>query len=137
MKLIFNPITAEFEIKENNGSPTQDLILEADSSVTVGDIVRIESPDLVVTCEDNLNINPAFAIVTEKPTPTTAKLMLMGYISGYSGLIPGRTLYLANDGSIAQIPPNSGENRYQQALGVALSETKILFKPEFQRLRRL
>jgi len=137
MKLIFNPINAEFEIKENSANTNNDLVLDSDISVAVGDIVRVESADLVVTCSDNLNINPAIAIVIEKPSPTTAKLMLVGYISGYSGLIPGRTLYLANDGSIAQTPPNSGENRYQQALGVALSESKILFKPEFQRLRRL
>lgn len=136
MKLIFNPINAEFEIKQTVATG-QDLVLDSDPSVAVGDIVRIESADLVTTCTDNLNINPAFAIVTEKPTGTTAKLMLMGYISGYAGLIPGRTLYLANDGTVAQTPPNSGENRYQQALGVALSDTKILFKPEFQRVKRL
>lgn len=47
-------------------------------------------------------------------------------ITGSFGFIPGSSVYLANDGDFTN---NNNYGLFQQELGIALSSTKILFKP--------
>jgi len=86
------------------------LIIETDCTidVEVGDAVYVSSDD-VVKRANNSSIDTAQVVgfVLEKPTASTAYLILSGVVSLFSGLTPGKKYFLDEfNGQITDIPPS-------------------------------
>lgn len=76
---------------------------------------------------------PAIGIVIQKWGFTDALVQLWGEVRGiYSGLSPGRTYFIDDDGRPTLNPPDPatlGGRAYLQVLGVALDVGVLLVKP--------
>lgn len=79
---------------------------------------------------------PAWGIIKEKTTSTTATVFWFGELTGLVtglGLAAGeRVIWLGTDGRTAQAPPGGGA--YQQALGTVLDVDTILVEPDWEEL---
>jgi hypothetical protein len=106
-----------------------------ESSLNIRDIVRIstEESNKVLKVTDNFS-GPAVGIVVEKPTPTTAKVRVIGVVDGYSGLLPGRKVFVSPGGLPTGIVPTAN---YLQHLGVALTAETFLLNPQGVRVKRV
>ena len=107
-----------------------------DISAIVGDLVMESSTSVntVDVASDNTDLRPVFGIIIEKVDSTTAKILLIGTISGFSGLTKGNQIFLSITGSITSTPPITG---YLQSLGVAKESTEVDFNPKMQRVKRV
>ena len=75
----------------------------------------------------NPNKMPALGVIVGKTAPTVCTVQTLGPLSSaYSGLIPGKELYVDLDGRPTHIPP-----AVAQGIGVALSSTDVLIIPSF------
>jgi len=105
------------------------------ASAQVGEFV-MESEVLVDRIDvttGNGDIRPVFAIIIEKTSDTTCNILLLGQVSGFSGLTKGRKVFLSDTGGVTSTPPTTG---YVQSLGVAKEESIIDFRPNMQRVKR-
>lgn len=105
------------------------LIIETDCTidVEVGDAVYVSADD-VVKRANNASIDTAQVIgfVLEKPTPTTAYLILSGVVSLFNGLHPGKQYFLDGfDGQITDVPP-VGAGTVLVGVGQAITSTTLL-----------
>ena len=92
-----------------------------------------DTDDFAVVAETNTEDPSVFGLIFAKTTPTLALVMLLGAKNGYSGLVRNKNVYLGTDGKATTTPPSTGD---LQILGIALSSTRILFKPILQKVRQ-
>lgn len=144
MKLLFNPITARFEVKQEfditSVPPIAPVVWEeetfdCDVGVAVGDFVYIDpiNANTVIKNIDNTPDQPTIGIVINKPTTTTCRVAFSAEITGFSGLTQGQQVFLSTSGSLTSVPPTTN---YVQMLGYALSPSKIKLEPYILRARR-
>lgn len=144
MKLLFNPTSARFEVKqefEGTSVPPiapivwEEMIFNCLSTVGVGDFVYVDpvNADTVIENVDNIPHFPTIGIVIAKPSATTCRVAIDAVITGFSGLVQGRQVFLSTIGGLTSTPPSTN---YVQMLGYALSATKIRLHPEIVRARR-
>lgn len=98
------------------------------ATVAVGDLV-VYAAGILVTVTSNLNSVIPYGIVgicTGKPTLTTANILLVGKVTGFSGLVTGAPLFVNSSGSFGACPLTGNV----QNLGYALSATEIIFEPK-------
>ena len=112
------------------------LPFDCDAGAAVGDWVYPDpANDLkVLVNSNNTVIEETIGVIYEKPTTTTANVLIMGIATGYSGLTLGGKIFLSTSGVATQVPPTSG---YVQVLGVAVSDTDVLIKPSTERVKRI
>ena len=112
------------------------LTFDCEASADVGDLVYIDpdNENKVLVNANNTVIQQTIGVITTKPDSTTAKVLILGIASGYSSLTISGKIFLGTDGLITQTLPTSG---YRQVLGVAASETEILFIPSNERVLRI
>jgi len=108
------------------------------SSAQVGDWVRMSQTanNQIVVCNDNTSKAATVGVIVEKSGDTIAYVLLIGhYTTGSTSLIKGLNVFQAITGGVTSdaTAVNSG---YLQILGVALSESVILVRPQLQRIKR-
>lgn len=110
------------------------LYFDCNSSLVVGDLVResLTDDDKVLKVTNNTS-GPAIGVVMEKTTATTCKVMIIGKVSGQTGLVRGRKVFVSPSGVATAASPSSN---YMQVLGIAISATEYYLKPEFIRVKR-
>ena len=99
-----------------------------DAGVSVGDLVCESSTitngvDKVVS---NTDVRSVIGFVVNKPTTTTAEILLKGKISGLSGITKGYKVYLSSAGTFTSTKPQYG---YLHVLGHAVDADTIDFDP--------
>lgn len=100
------------------------------SGVAVGDLVYVTGSFQADEADnDSLATAPAIGVVIAKPTATTATLAYFGETAVFSGLTPGVSYFLGENGGVtATAPSTSGE--VVQRVGVAVASNTLLFDPE-------
>jgi len=135
-RIILNPFTGELELHKNVADvPALIDLMNCESGAVVGDLVyQSQTVDgLALVAVDNNSENPVIGVISSKPSSTKAKVTLIGIIEDYSGLTKGQKVMVGLTGEPTTTPPTVN---YLQTIGFALSETKIYFRPEFQRVKR-
>lgn len=139
-KYTINPFTGKLDAYK-----TIDVIDKAKSivetrnclaSANVGDLV-VESDvifDMVDTVTDNTDLRPVFAMIISKPSSTTCEILILGQVTGFSGLNKGYKVFLSETGGLTSTPPTTG---YMQSLGVAKESDTVDFNPNSQRVLRV
>lgn len=137
-KYVINPFTGRFDAYKDTVTSSRLLLEERDclAGAQVGDLV-VESEvfvDRVDVVTDNTDVRPVFAVIINKLTSTRCEILLLGQISGYTGLTKGRKVFLSETGRITSTPPTTG---YVQSLGVAKEDSIVDFRPNMQRVKRI
>ena len=98
------------------------------SGDAIGDLMYMSGSAAMAKADNgSLSTAPAVAIITGKPSSTTATVRYAGKVSGFSGFTPGEDLFLGTAGSIigsGSLP--SSANSIIQRIGTALSATELL-----------
>jgi len=136
-KIVFNVFTGQFDYVEKQLEVNNYIqeIRTCDVSATVGDLV-MESDSVanqVDVAVNNTDIRPVIGVIVDKPTTTTCQIMMVGRVSGLSGLTKGRKVFLSETGTITSTLVTTG---YIQCLGVAKEADEINFNPQLQRVLR-
>lgn len=94
----------------------------------VGGIYTVTKVDIAATdAVEAIGIG----VITEKLTSTTCRVQLNGPLVGvYTGLTPGRRLFVGNLGQLVEAPPlpSSGASLIQK-MGYALSSSAVMLAP--------
>ena len=83
---------------------------------------------------------PAVGVIIEKLDATTCRVKRFGELTGFSGLLPGKMLFLREDGTLGQAPvptPGLGEYVFIQRMGTAYGEEDIYLDPNFHLVKRV
>jgi len=117
-----------------------------DASDTVGKCVHI-SGDVVgddyqvrTASPDALSTMPAIGVIVSKFSATRCLVFTFGEMQDtYSGLTPGRVMFVGDDGSLTAVPPVPplGESRYIQSMGVAYGASTVMIVPDFSLVKRI
>lgn len=104
------------------------VTMSCDPSVVVGSLVYQSTSvdNLAIPATDNLGVPQVIGICTNKVNATTAKILLLGIVTGLSGFSVGARIFLSSTGTLTTTRPTTG---YLHNLGVALSSTEALFIP--------
>lgn len=137
-KYTINPFTGQLDAYRNTVDNANNIVESRIclAGAAIGDLV-VESAtvtNLVETVTDNTDVRPVFAIIIDKPTDTTCTIVLLGRVSGFSGLTKGSKVFLSTSGGITSTPPTTD---YMQSLGVAKEVDTIDFNPNMQRVKRI
>jgi len=106
----------------DNTSEVLDLVFEDDVII-----------NKVKSATNNTDVRPVIGIIVEKITNTSCRVLLLGPVSGFSGLTKGRKVFLGTDGSVTSTVVTTG---YLQCLGTAKEADTIIFNPNFTRVKR-
>ena len=108
---------------------------DCESSSATLDLVRLDptTANKVLTLTSNTTIEHCIGVIKEKPSPTTANVLVLGRIDGFSGLDEAKKVFLSTSGTITQAVPTTG---YVHILGHATSTDEILFIPNNIRVLR-
>ena len=121
-----------------NANTAREIVLRftCESSAAEGDLVYLDpgSDNRVLVHTSNTVINQTIGVIIGKPSSTDANVLILGKADGYTGLTRSGRIYLGTDGAITQSLPATG---YVQKLGVATSDTEILFIPTNERVLRI
>lgn len=95
------------------------------NGLSVNQFITITSDTNVgIASKDDIASLPVVGVIIGKPTTTTCIIQTLGYVDGFTGLVPGDTYYLGNGGNITNSATIvSGEALYP--VGVAKSTTKL------------
>jgi hypothetical protein len=135
-RLRYNDALNRAEISENGGPwlpligaaplPTAlvSSVYSCPSGVSVGDAVYLSAADTVDQADaDDLTKIPCIGVVISKPTSTSCQVQYYGELSGFAGLAPGGTIYLAKTaGALTQVAPTAVGDVVQR-IGFARSTT--------------
>lgn len=128
-----NAINELDNIVQNSSSTIETRICE--STAQVLDLVFEDNTitNKVISAINNTEVKPIVGIIIEKITSTSCKVLLLGTISGFSGLSKGKKVFLGTDGSVTSNVATTG---YLQCLGTAKEIDTIIFNPNFTRVKR-
>jgi hypothetical protein len=142
MRFRFNPLSADFEIKE---FPTSALPIApavwvdttkiCDVSAAVGDFVYIDPAvaNKVLVNTDNVIDYPTIGIIIAKITSTLCRVALYGEITGFAGLTQADYVFLSPTGDASTSHPAAG---YIQILGYATGPDRMILNPQILRTKR-
>ena len=104
-----------------------------ESSLALRDPVYFDAttPNKVLKPSDNVTSGIIVGFVYQKPSDTTARVIIVGVLDGFSGLTQGSRVFLSATGGVTQTRPVSG---ITQCIGVACSSTEILVVPNTTRV---
>lgn len=108
---------------------------DCEASASINDLVYQDPANdkKVLVNTDNTLVYQTIGIIKEKPSPTSANVLILGIFDGFTGLTRSTKVFLQTDGTAGQTLPTTG---YVHNLGVAVSETEILFIPNNIRVLR-
>jgi hypothetical protein len=103
------------------------------SNILVGDMVRISGVKIgeyyqVSLCNIDAPDNRTVGMVVEKLSPVICLVRVSGVVDGvYSGLIPGKHLFINNNARLSHTPPPAvSSKRYVENAGMAISDNVVL-----------
>lgn len=121
--------STEIEIASTAGPATSAPILigtfTTDIGTAVGDLVRLSGVNTVTKLTTNAFAtipNGIFGVCYTKPTTTSAEVLWIGVVGGYSGLTAGSPIFIDTSGVPSNTPPVTG---MLQQIGFAVSTTQI------------
>lgn len=106
-------------------SPKLVETFNTDVGTIPGSLVKISGTNTVTKISDNLSTtipNGVFGIVWTKPSSTTAKVIFLGIMDGFSGFTAGLPLFVSPLGVPTHTPPPSG---MVQQIGFAISSNRL------------
>ena len=109
-------------------SPKLSETFATDVSTVIGALVKISATDTVTKITDNFSTtipNGVFGVVWDKPTTTSAKVLFLGIMSGFSGFSPGAPLFVSISGVPTHAVPTTG---MVQQIGFAISSTRFFLQ---------
>ncbi len=118
-------------------SATQ-LVLQnvlCDTTLAVNELVYLLTDATPKRSEHNTHTLPICGLVINKPDDTHADILLKGFyqsVDPFPYVLPGTRLYVGLTGLLSSGQPKTG---YIQFLGQSLTNSLILFFPDFQRIR--
>lgn len=139
-KLRLNPACGKLELTSDpDVSDKAKKVIEVyscDSGANVGDVVHesLTTDNYVEVSTNNTDIAPSVGVIISKPTATTAEVLHMGKVSGFSGLTKGKKVFLSTLGTISSVVATTG---YLQCMGYALSASEVYIKPSMERVKRI
>lgn len=89
---------------------------------------------------NDLATMPAVGVIVSKKSTTECLVWVFGEMTGtYSGLTPGRVMFVGDDGSLVAIPPvpPPGESVYVQSMGVSYGSSIVVVDPSFSMVKRI
>ena len=95
------------------------------SGVSPGDPVIINGANSVANFSDNLAAtipHGIYGFCESKPTPTTAKVIIIGNVSAFAGLTVGAAYFISTAGGITTSAPTTGT---VQQVGMAINSTTL------------
>ena len=95
--------------------------------------VRVASPSDIATM-------PAVGVVVSKKSLTECTVFAFGEMEDtYSGLTPGRVMFVGDDGSLVATPPVPplGASVYIQSMGIAYGSSAMMVDPDFSMVKRI
>ena len=94
-------------------------------AVEVNDFVYLINDSTAALADKTQSANlPIIGAVVSKPTTTSCTIQTLGYLDGFTGLVPGDTYFLDTAGDISNTPTTTtGEVLY--VVGVAKSATRL------------
>jgi hypothetical protein len=99
-------------------------------ATAVGDLVYLTGANTADRADNtSLTTAPARAVITSKPTTTTAVLMLLGELGGFSGMTPGAQQFLGTTGGLIESVSGLVAGNVVQNIGEAINATTLLFQP--------
>lgn len=111
--------------EEGDGIDVTTVTLNCISSLAIGDIVYVSSANTVAKTTA-LGPKPAVGVVQEKPTTTTATVVISGRtLPMFSGLTPGSDYFLSTLGTLTTVKPNV-PGSFAQFIGTAQNATTLL-----------
>jgi hypothetical protein len=119
-------------VPSGGGGATQSFAADCPSGVAVGDAVHVTGAKVggvaqVATCDiTSLSAMPAVGVVTAKPTSTDCTVQFGGEVAVYSGLTPGKTYMVDQNGEPTATLPTVGSDHYVQRIGIATSTDSML-----------
>lgn len=120
-----------------NAQTAKEIILRFTCEATAlpGDLVYQDQSNAkkVLVNTDNALTEQTIGVIKEKPGPTDANVLILGILPGFTGLTISGRIFLGTSGGITQTIPTTG---YVHNLGLAVSETEILFIPSNERVKR-
>ena len=145
MAIRFNPITGSLDLVSVSGSSTIEFaekvaeIFSCPVSTAVGTLVTAsrDDPDTVLPITTNVYDDLVFGAVIEKPTSTTAKVLITGRLSGsiynLSGLTIGKPIFVGTSGELTTTPPPTG---HLQKMGIATKSDTVYLLPTMDKVVR-
>lgn len=108
---------------------------DCDELAEKNDLVYLDpaNDNKVLVNQNNSVTFQTIGVIKEKPTSTSANVLILGIFNGFSGLASSGKVFLQTNGKAGQTLPTTG---YVHALGIAVSETEILFIPNNIRVLR-
>lgn len=121
----------------HQGSDRETHIFNCSEFAVIGQLVRLDTvTNTVIVIADNQYEGLCIGQIISKPTSTQAEVQVSGKIvSTVNDLEEGKPVFIRANGTITtivQTPPC-----VSQVMGVALSETTYLLKPESNRVKRI
>lgn len=113
------------------------LTFNCEASLAIRDLVYLDptTDNKVLAATDNLNLSPVVGVCYAKAGDTVARILVLGVMNGYTSLTRSGKIFLSETGIVTHSrPTNAG---YEHILGVATSETEILFIPNSIRVKRI
>lgn len=100
------------------------VYITADEAANLFNVTKVDVDDSTTM--------PAIGVIIEKPTLSTCLVMTFGVLAA-TGLTPNARYWVDTDAQITATPPTraSGVNRVVQVVGIALSSTKLLLRPDY------
>jgi len=138
--LKLNPATGELETVLNPEEVVSvkkiEITRNCDAGLSIGDFVfeSLSIDNYVEKAVDNTSIAPVIGIVISKPTSTSATIVVLGLVGGFSGLTKGKNVFLSTLGEATNVLVTSG---YHQVLGYAESATEVFIRPQLMRVKRI
>jgi len=134
-KVKFDPLCGKLETVPDSVSTSEGVVKEFEcTSGNVGDVVHhsATTDNKVEASTNNTDDQRSIGVIIEK-NGTTAKVKILGYVSGFSGLTRGAEVFLSTSGTLTSTPPTTG---YVQIMGYATSTTEVCLEPGNFRAKR-
>jgi len=84
-----------------------------------------------VADNSSISLAPVMGVITGKPTSTTATIIFIGKVDGFSGMTPAAQQFLGSSGGLIEVgslPTSAGS--VIQNVGFAISNSVLFFDPK-------
>ena len=104
-----------------------------DAALSVGDWVYVDNANdnKAIKSANNTDTNPVIGVCFDKSGDNNCRVLCLGLMDGFTGLVRGSKVFLNTDGTATTTRPTIG---YVQTLGVAVSSNEMLVKTDLQRI---
>jgi len=95
------------------------------SGGTNGRVVRVSADNICVDASYNNTASQLNAVLIKQGDVYYSS----GIVSGFTGLTPGSSYFLASDGSLTATPPTPTSSVRSLFIGFSVNSTSIIFRP--------